>query len=119
MRRFNIIKHESVLVLKFLYSMDDKWEHHVYFLKNSEKIKTMDLKSLYGNLYNFEETNILQKEIMKGSLNEIPSNLFSRKSSFIPESDANKSDNAYSKEEYYADLLSSATMIVKHYGKFD
>lgn len=61
MQRFDIIKHKSVLVLKFLYSLDDKWEHHVDVLKNGEKIKTMDLQSLYVNLCKFEETKILHK----------------------------------------------------------
>lgn len=74
MRRFNTIKHEVVLVLKFLDSIDDKWEHYVNVLKNSVKVKTMDLQNLYGNLHNFEERKIFHKEIMKRAsrINHLP-----------------------------------------------
>ena len=54
-------------MLKFLDSLGEKWEHHADVLKNSEKLKTMDLQSLFGNLRNFEETKALRKEIMKDS----------------------------------------------------
>ena len=59
MRRLSINKHRGELVLKFLDSLGKKWEHHADVLKNSEKLKTMDLQSLFGNLRNFEETKAL------------------------------------------------------------
>ena len=64
MRRLAITKHKGELVLKFLDSLGEKWEHHADVLKNSEKLKTMDLQSLFGN---FEETKALRKQIMKDS----------------------------------------------------
>lgn len=79
----------------------------------------MDPQIMYGNLCNFEETKILCKEITKDSFKEKPSALFSKKYIFIPYNNGDKSDNGDSEEEYYADLVSSASMIVKHYGKFD
>lgn len=45
--------------------MNDSWEHHVHALKNSEKIDTMDLSSLFGNLLTYDETKILHKETMR------------------------------------------------------
>ena len=68
MKRLNLPRHRNVLVLKFLDSLGPEWEHHVDVLKNSEKIKNMDLNSLYGNLRNYEETKALRKEIMKDSI---------------------------------------------------
>lgn len=82
-------------------------------LKNSEKIRTINLHKLYGNLCNFEETKILHKEIMKDSFKDKSYARFTKKSSFTPNSD--KSDNAYSEEEYNVDLVSSAAIMVKHY----
>ena len=43
MRRLSISKHKGELVLKFLDSLGEKWEHHADVLKNSEKLKEMDL----------------------------------------------------------------------------
>lgn len=43
MRRFKVINHDTVLVLQFLDSLDNKWEHYVEALKSNEKIKSMDL----------------------------------------------------------------------------
>lgn len=45
MRIFDIFKHASILVLKFLDYLDEKWEHHVEMLKNSETIHSMDLSA--------------------------------------------------------------------------
>lgn len=45
-------KAKNSLVLKFLESMNHRWEHHVDVLKNSKKIATMDLTSLFGNIHN-------------------------------------------------------------------
>lgn len=63
-RIFSIFKHNNVLVLKLLDSLDDKWEHHVHVLKNSDPIKMMDLQILLKNLRNHKETKIQRKEIM-------------------------------------------------------
>lgn len=54
MRKFKIAKPNSVLVLKFHDSIDESWEHHVDILKNSKKIKTMDLQSMFGKLRDYE-----------------------------------------------------------------
>ncbi|KAL4563399.1 hypothetical protein LXL04_027440 [Taraxacum kok-saghyz] len=51
MRRLSINKHRSELVLKFLDSLGEKWEHHANVLKNSEKLNTMDLQSLFRSSY--------------------------------------------------------------------
>ena len=53
MRRLNIHKAKKVLVLKFLDSLNDECEHHVDVLKNSEKIETMNLSSMFVNLRNY------------------------------------------------------------------
>lgn len=60
----------------------------------------------------------MRKEIMKDSLKENPLALFLVKSRFIHDSDIDKYDNFDSKEEYYVDVVSSATIIVKYYVKF-
>ena len=50
LKRYEEIKHNYVLVVKFLDSLGSQWDHYSDVLKNSEKIKKMDLQSLYGNL---------------------------------------------------------------------
>lgn len=70
MCRLGTTKHSSRLVLKFMDALGKSWEHHVDFLKNIEKINTMDLNLLFGNLCNYEETKVLRKEIMKDSNKE-------------------------------------------------
>lgn len=79
MRRFGIFKHEYTLVLRFLVYPDDKWENHVDVLKNSEKIHSMHLCSLYGNLKIFEEKVVLRKVIRKDSFKEKSSTLLTEK----------------------------------------
>lgn len=79
MRRFGIFKHESTLVLRFLVYPDDKWENHVDVLKNSEKIHSMHLRSLYGNLKIFEEKVVLRKVIRKDSFKDKSSTLLTEK----------------------------------------
>lgn len=113
---FDIIKHETVLVMKILNSHNDKQEHHVDVLKNSEKIKNIDLQSLYDNLFNFEETKILCKEIREDNFKDKSFALLSKKSGFTPYNDNGKPNNADSEEDYYVNLVSSAYMIVKHHG---
>lgn len=54
----------NALVLKFLDSLNDSWEHDIDVLKNNAKIATMDISSLFGNFFSHEETKILRKEIM-------------------------------------------------------
>ena len=58
LRRYNEIKHNFVLVVKFLDSLGSQWDHYSDVLKNSEKIKTMDLQSLYENLRYHEESKL-------------------------------------------------------------
>lgn len=116
MRRFDIIKHEVVLVLNFIDSFSDKWEHLVDVFKNNEKIKSMDLQSLYGNLRNFKGKKIMCKKIMQDSFKGKSFALFIKKSNFTPNSDNDKYDNVDSEEEYYVELVSSKAMIIKHYG---
>lgn len=53
----------------------------------------MDLQSLYGNLHNFEDTKIFHKEIMNDSFKDKSYDLFSMKSSFIPDNNIDKYDN--------------------------
>ena len=43
MRRLTIILYRGELVLKFLDSLGEKWEHHADVLKNREKLDFMDL----------------------------------------------------------------------------
>lgn len=45
--------------------------------------------------------------------------MFSKNSTFVHESNNEKSDNVDSKEEYYAELASSDVMIMKYFGKID
>ena len=91
MRRLAIPKHKAELVLKFLDSLGEKWEQHADVLKNSERLKTMDLQSLFGNLRNFEETKALRKEIMKDSHNSRSVALYSSKKA-LSDSDASFED---------------------------
>lgn len=79
-------KHSSQLVLKFLDSLGKRWEHKANFLKNNDKIKIMDLNTLFGNLNNYEETKALQKDIMKKSSKEKSIALFSRKEISVSDS---------------------------------
>ena len=53
---------------------------------------------------------------MKDNFKEKPFALFIRKSSFVLDSDNDKSD---SEEEYIVELYSSAAMVMKHCEKFD
>lgn len=53
---------------------------------------------------------------MKDNIKDTNSSLFSKKSSFDPDMESAKSNNDDSEEDYYTDLVSSATMIEKHYG---
>lgn len=71
-----------VLVLEFLDSLDEKWEHHVDALKNNEKINTMDLQIRFGNLRNHKESNIQRKEIVKENIKGRSFALFYKKSLF-------------------------------------
>lgn len=56
---------------------------------------------------------------MKEKFTDKSSALFSKNSSYIPNNDNDKSNNADSKEDYYAKLASSTAMIVKHFGKLE
>ena len=75
-------------MLKFLDSLGEKWEHHADVLKNSEKLKSMDLQSVFGHLRKFEGTKALRKEIMKDSHNNRSVALYSIKR---PVSDSDES----------------------------
>ena len=61
LRRYEETKHSFVLVIKFLDSLGSQWDHYSDVLKNSEKIKKMDLQSLYGNLRYHEESKLQRK----------------------------------------------------------
>lgn len=87
MRRFNIINHNNVLVLKVLDSLDEKLEQYVDVLKNILKIKTMDLQSLIGNLRNYDQCKIQREEIMQGSIKDKSLSLILNKSNFLLDSD--------------------------------
>src|SRR6187200_1503587 len=113
MRRLSITKHRSELVLKFLDSLGEKWEHHADVLKNSEKLKTMDLQSLFGNLRNFEETKALRKEIMRDNHSSKSVALYSSKRT-VSDSDASSEEDV---EKYEKKLVESAALIVKHFHK--
>ena len=113
MRRLAIPKHRDELVLKFLDSLGEKWEHHADVLKNSEKLKTMDLQSLFGNLRNFEETKALRKEIMRDSHSSKSVALYSNKKA-LSDSDASSEEDT---EQYEKKLVESAALIVKHFHK--
>ncbi|KAI3767019.1 hypothetical protein L2E82_17100 [Cichorium intybus] len=120
MRRFNIVKLDSVLVLKFLDSLDDKWEHHVDVLKNSEKICTMDLQRLFGNLCSHEEIKAQRKEIMRDSQHERSAALFSKNQEDAEFVTATSEESDAEDEEFkhMADLASQATLIVKQFNQY-
>ncbi|KAL4562224.1 hypothetical protein LXL04_034422 [Taraxacum kok-saghyz] len=113
LRRLSIEKHRGELVLKFLDSLGEKWEHHADVLKNSEKLKLMDLQSLFGNFWKFEETKALRKEIMKDSHNSRSVALYSSKR---PVSDSDEPAEE-DEERYEKKLVESAALIVKHFHK--
>lgn len=79
MYRLNMKKTRNSLVLKFLDSLNNSWEHHVDVLNNNENIATMDLASLFGNLRKHEETKILWKEIMRDTYRDKSVALYSKK----------------------------------------
>ena len=56
--------------MNFLDSVGKILEHEANVLKNSEKINSMDLNSLFGNLLNYKHTKALHKDIMKDSIKE-------------------------------------------------
>ena len=109
MRRLGIHKSKQTLVLKFLDSLNDEWEHHVDVLKNSEKIESMSLSSMFGNLRNYEETKIMRKEIMKESHKDRSVALYSRKKAIASDSDSDSSEVSEEDSAYF----------VKRSGKFD
>ncbi|CAH1450439.1 unnamed protein product [Lactuca virosa] len=116
MRRLGIIRHSSQLVLNFLDSLGKSWEHHVHVLKIGEKIDSMDLNSLFGNLRNYEETKALRKEIMKDSDKEKFVALMSRKETIKHISESENSDQCkQSDEDLTNELLASVALIVKPY----
>ena len=113
MKRLAIPKHKCELVLKFLDSLGEKWEHHADVLKNSEKLQTMDLQSLFGNLRNFEETKALRKEIMRDNHSSKSVALYTSKKG-LSDSDESSEEDA---ERYEKKLVESAALIVKHFHK--
>ena len=113
MKRLTITKHKGELVLKFLDSLGEKWEHHADVLKNREKLQTMDLQSLFGNLRNFEETKALRKEIMRDSHSNKSVALYTSKKA-LSDSDEFSEEEA---DKYEKKLVESAALIVKHFHK--
>ena len=101
MRRLGIHKSKQVLVLKFLDSLNDEWEHHVDVLKNSEKIESMTLSSMFGNLRNYEETMTMRREIMKESHRERSVALYSRKKAIASDSDNDSSEESEEDSAYF------------------
>lgn len=79
----------------------------------------MDLQILYGNPRNFKEKKTLRKETMKENFKVMSSVLFSRKSTYTPDTANDKSYNVVSEKEYYVGLASSDVIIMKHFSKFD
>nr|KAJ0208804.1 hypothetical protein LSAT_V11C400202500 [Lactuca sativa] len=115
LRRLDQLKHRTVLVQKFLDSLGAGWENHVDVLKNSEKINTMDLQSLYGNLRYYEESKLQRKELMKDSQRESSVALFSNKK-LVSDSDTESHSDTDSSKTDTDDLekvVASAALIVK------
>ena len=115
-----ITHHNGELVLKFLDSLGEKWEHHADVLKNSEKLDSMDVQSLIGNLRNYQETKALRKEIMKDNQSSRSLALYSNKPNKSLASDSDESakeDTDDEKYDYQQNLVESAALIVKHYHK--
>nr|KAJ0204922.1 hypothetical protein LSAT_V11C500296580 [Lactuca sativa] len=119
LRRLDQLKHRTVLVQKFLDSLGVGWENHVDVLKNSEKINSMDLQSLYGNLRYYEESKLQRKELMKDSQRESFVALFSNKK-LVADSDTESDSDTDSSKTDTDDLekvVASAALIVKTFEK--
>nr|KAJ0217090.1 hypothetical protein LSAT_V11C300105640 [Lactuca sativa] len=119
LRRLDQLKHRTVLVKKFLDSLGAGWENHVDVLKNSEKINSMDLQSLYGNLRYYEESKLQRKELMKDSQRESSVALFSNKK-LVSDSDTDSHSDTNSSKTGTDDLekvVASAALIVKTFEK--
>nr|KAJ0189115.1 hypothetical protein LSAT_V11C800391620 [Lactuca sativa] len=119
LRRLDQLKHRTVLVQKFLDSLGAGWENHVDVLKNSEKINSMDLQSLYGNLRYYEESKLQRKELMKDSQRESSVALFSNKK-LVSDSDTESNSDTDSSKTDTDDLekvVASVALIVKTFEK--
>nr|KAJ0186081.1 hypothetical protein LSAT_V11C900483530 [Lactuca sativa] len=119
LRRLDQLKHRTVLVQKFLDSLGAGWENHVDVLKNSEKINSMDLQSLYGNLRYYEESKLQRKELMKDSQRESSVALFSNKK-LVADLDTESDSDTDSSKTYTDDIekvVASAALIVKTFEK--
>nr|KAJ0204273.1 hypothetical protein LSAT_V11C500229940 [Lactuca sativa] len=119
LRRLDQLKHRTVLVQKFLDSLGAGWENHVDVLKNSEKINSMDLQSLYGNLRYYEESKLQRKELMKDSQRESSVALFSNKK-LVADSDTESDSDTDSSKTDTDDIekvVASAALIVKTFEK--
>jgi len=114
LRRYDEIKHNFVLVIKFLDSLGSQWDHYSDVLKNSEKIKKMDLQSLYGNLRYHEESKLQRKEMMKESHRDKSIALYTRRTP-VTDSDSENSSPAESEEDMEA-VYASAALIVRRFG---
>nr|KAJ0216892.1 hypothetical protein LSAT_V11C300128750 [Lactuca sativa] len=115
LRRLDQLKHRTVLVQKFLDSLGAGWENHVDVLKNSEKINSMDLQSLYGNLRYYEESKLQRKELMKDSQRESSVALFSNKK-LVADSDTESDSDTDSSKTDTDDIekvVASVALIVK------
>ena len=121
LRRLAVLKHRTVLVQKFLDSLGPHWDTHVDVLKNSEKIETMDLASLYGNLRYYEESKLQRKELMKDSQRDSAMALYSGKihatasdTDVSSDSDSSDSDDC---DKDLQKVVASAALIVKTFEK--
>ena len=115
LKRYEEIKHNYVLVINFLDSLGSQWDHYSDVLKNSEKIKKMDLQSLYGNLRYHEESKLQRKEMMKESHRDKSIALYTKRTQ-VPDSESDNSSPAESEEDMDA-VYASAALIVRRFGK--
>nr|KAJ0194309.1 hypothetical protein LSAT_V11C800413730 [Lactuca sativa] len=107
------LKHRTVLLQKFLDSLGAGWENHVDVLKNSEKINSMDLQSLYGNIRYYEESKLQRKELMKDSQRESSVALLSNKR-LVSDSDT---DSSKTDTDDLEKVVASTALIVKTFEK--
>ncbi|XP_052623710.1 uncharacterized protein LOC128129042 [Lactuca sativa] len=96
----------------------DQLKHRTVLVQN-EKISTMDLQSLYGNLRYYEESKLQRKELMKDAQHESSVALFSTKSQ-ESESDTesfSNTDSTKSDIDSLEKVVASAAFIVKTFEK--
>lgn len=114
--KFNIIKTKDVLVHNFLESLDEIWAHQTDKVKNSEKIKEMDLRSLFRNLRNYKQNKAQRKESvrdMKDKLVALMSKNIKIVKDILSDDDDVPTDNnskEYGEFKRFAELSSQAAL---------